>query len=408
MPKPILMPMLSPSMTEGVLVRWVKKEGDAVKSGEVLAEVETDKATMDLEAFDSGVLRKILVQEGNKVPINAPIGVIGAKDEAIDDLVKELSSGGKSKPAPAPDKKAAAAPVKISKPGEKEQAPVPSSDGRLKASPYARRLAAEQGGDLGGVAGSGPGGRIVARDVGGSRPFVPNAPGTPEPLSSVRQTIARRLVESKRTAPHFYLRVEIDAAPLTQLRASLNDALKENANALKFSVNDFVLRACAIALREVPDVNVAFAGDTLWRYQDVNVAFAVALEGGLITPVIAAADGKSLAQISREARELAGRAKQGKLKLEEYETGTFSVSNLGMFGIDEFAAILNPPQAAILAVGAVVAKPVLDAHGAVVPGQRMMLTLSCDHRAVDGALGATFLQKLRELLEKPAVLLSEG
>ena len=417
MAKDILMPLLSPSMTEGTLVKWLKKEGDAVKSGEVLAEVETDKATMDLEAFDSGILRKILIGEGTKVPVQSRIGIIGTKDEKIDESA--------SAPAPAPkaEAKAEAAPAVEAKPEAKAPAPVPvasapaatNSGGRIKASPLAKKVAAEKGVQLAAVTGTGPGGRIVKKDVlnapptptGGSSIYAagPIAKEGSTKLTTMRSVIAKRLLESKTTIPHFYLEIEVDAKPLFDLRAQLNESLGKMKPPVKLSLNDFVLKAAAEAVRRVPAINASFEGDSIRQFADVQLSFAVAIAEGLITPIIKEAQNKSLIQISGEAKALAAKAKDGKLKPEEFQGGTFTVSNLGMLGVDRFSAIINPPQAAILAVGNIVKKPVVGANDEIVVGQRQSITLSCDHRVVDGAVGAAYLKELRELIEKPALLL---
>jgi len=436
MAKDILMPLLSPSMTEGTLVRWLKKEGDAVKSGDVLAEVETDKATMDLEAFDSGILRKILVAEGEKVPINAKIGVIGTADEKID--VSNPAPAAKSE---APAKAEAPKPVEakaevLAKKEEAKPAPavatvaapkaapvlasVGSSGGRVKASPLARKIAREKHVDLATLLGTGPGGRIVKNDVlnapangrssagGGGNSIFGRGPIAPEgrqKISTMRSVIAKRLLESKTTIPHFYLEIEVDAKPMLDLRAQLNEQLGKLNPPVKLSLNDFVLKAAAEAVRRVPAVNASFDGDGVKQFADVQLSFAVAIAEGLITPIVREAQNKSLIAISGEAKELAAKAKAGKLKPEEFQGGTFTVSNLGMLGIDSFYAIINPPQAAILAVGNIVKKPVVDANDNIVVGHRQSITLSCDHRVVDGAVGAAYLKELRELIEKPALLL---
>jgi pyruvate dehydrogenase E2 component (dihydrolipoamide acetyltransferase) len=439
MAKDILMPMLSPSMTEGTLVRWIKKEGDAVKSGDVLAEVETDKATMDLEAFDAGILRKILVQEGEKVAVNAKVGIIGTKDEKIDASApaaapksaapaKEEAPNSKQGEVPAPQAREL---PKISKeealavaPEGKAPAQVataPSTSGRIKASPLAKKIAVEKHVDLTTILGSGPGGRIVKNDVlsapvngrsasggSGAASIFPRGPVATEgrqKLSTMRSVIAKRLLESKTQIPHFYLEIEIDAKPILDLRAQLNDALGKLKPPVKLSLNDFVLKAAAEAVRRVPAVNASFDGDAIKQHPDVQLSFAVAIAEGLITPIVREAQNKSLVQISGEAKGLAAKAKEGKLKPEEFQGGTFTVSNLGMLGIDSFYAIINPPQAAILAVGNIVKKPVVGPNDEIVVGHRQILTLSCDHRVVDGAVGAAYLKELRELMEKPALLL---
>ena len=413
MAKDILMPMLSPSMTEGTLVKWLKKEGDAVKSGDVLAEVETDKATMDLEAFDAGVLRKILIEEGARVPVNSRIGIIGTKDEKID-----VSTPAPEKAGPAPKTEAAAPKSEpAAAPAQTAMVMKSAPGGRIKASPLAKKIAAEKQVDLSRLSGTGPGGRIVKKDVltapanghaprGGSlHPAGPVAQEGTQKLSSMRSVIAKRLLESKTQIPHFYLEIEVDAKPLLDLRAQLNDSLGKLNPPIKLSLNDFVLKAAAEAVRRAPAVNASFEGDSIRQFGDVQLSFAVAIAEGLITPIIREAQNKTLIQISTEAKALAAKAKEGKLKPEEFQGGTFTVSNLGMLGIDRFSAIINPPQAAILAVGNIVKKPVVDAGGQIVVGHRQSITLSCDHRVVDGAIGAAYLKELRELIEKPALLL---
>ena len=416
MAKDILMPLLSPSMTEGTLVKWIKKEGDAVKSGDILAEVETDKATMDLEAFDSGILRKILIAEGTKVPVQSRIGIIGTKDEVIDASAPAAA-------APAEAKAPAAAAETAKTPAPAPAAPTPTaaapSGGRIKASPLAKKVAAEKGVALATLTGSGPGGRIVKKDVlnapanghapsgGGSSIYArgPIAKDGSTKLTTMRSVIAKRLLESKTTIPHFYLEIEVDAKPLLELRAQLNESLGKMQPPVKLSLNDFVLKAAAEAVRRVPAVNASFEGDSIRQFPDVQLSFAVAIAEGLITPIIKEAQNKSLIQISGEAKALAAKAKEGKLKPDEFQGGTFTVSNLGMLGIDRFSAIINPPQAAILAVGNIVKKPVVGANDEIVVGHRQSITLSCDHRVVDGAVGAAYLKELRELIEKPALLL---
>jgi pyruvate dehydrogenase E2 component (dihydrolipoamide acetyltransferase) len=426
MAKDILMPLLSPSMTEGTLVRWLKKEGDAVKSGDVLAEVETDKATMDLEAFDSGILRKIFAGEGDKVPINARIGIIGTKDEKIDETATapaaptqtaapvEAKKEATPKAEPLPDAAPKSAPTEKPEPATVTTA----KGGRVKASPLAKKVADEKHVDLSALIGTGPGGRIVKADVlnapangssGGSAASIfgrgPVAPEGRQKLSTMRSVIAKRLLESKTTIPHFYLEIDVDAQPMLELRAQLNEVLGKQKPPVKLSLNDFVLKAAAEAVRRVPAVNASFDGDGIKQYPDVQLSFAVAIAEGLITPIVREAQNKSLIQISGEAKTLAAKAKDGKLKPEEFQGGTFTVSNLGMLGIDSFYAIINPPQAAILAVGNIVKKPVVDANDNIVVGHRQIFTLSCDHRVVDGAVGAAYLKELRELIEKPALLL---
>ena len=436
MPTPILMPALSPTMTEGNLARWLKKEGETVKSGEVIAEIETDKATMEVEAVDEGVLAKILVPAGTEgVKVNTPIALLLGEGEDASAL--------EAPPATAPA--AAAAPArgngeaKPTAPAPAPPAPAPAvaagaQEGRIFASPLARRMAAQAGLDLRTIKGTGPGGRIVKADIEAAlaaqhpvvappaAPAVAPAPApvapvpapTPVPvspppgvafdeipLSNMRRTIARRLAKAKATIPHFYLTIDVGLDALLDLRAKLNARPKVD---YKLSVNDFIIKAVALALKKVPDCNASFAGDKILRWRDVDVAVAVAIEGGLITPVVRKADQKTLSVISAEMKDLAARARAGKLKPEEFQGGGFTISNLGMYGIREFAAIINPPQACILAVGAAEKRPVVEGE-AIVARTLMTVTLSTDHRVVDGALGAEFLQAFKGLIEDPMGLL---
>ena len=401
------MPALSPSMTEGVLAKWHKKVGDTIKPGEVIAEVETDKATMDLEAYDKGTILLIAAPEGSKVPVNGRIAVVGEPGEKVDAVSSSSPAPASASPEAKTLTQTAAVPAAV----------VVSSSGRVKISPLAKKIANEKGVDVTRVAGSGPGGRIVRRDVeaaqgGGSVRSAagifggkPIAADGVRPVSQMRAAIARRLVESKTTAPHFYVEREVDAAPLAKLRASANVALEMAGEKLKLSVNDFVLKAAVEALRRVPAVNSSWEGASIRQHGAVHLAFAVALPDGLITPVIRNAHAKDFRTIAREAKELGAKAKAGKLQPEEYTGGTFTVSNLGMIGVERFSAILNPPQAAILAVGATVKKPVVASNGAIIPGERMSLTVSADHRVVDGLMAGEFLKALVEVLESPGVLL---
>ncbi|MBI3724586.1 pyruvate dehydrogenase complex dihydrolipoamide acetyltransferase [bacterium] len=440
MAKIIEMSQLSPTMTEGVLAKWRKNEGEKVGPGDALAEVETDKANMDLEAFDRGVLLARLVPEGAAVKVGAPIAIVGEPGEDVSALVAEAKgSGGGAAKAPAKDAPRKEAPAKASKgapadepaaeeaasreaakeaaprkaPATKTEAAPARRDGeRVFASPLARAIAKEQGLDVGSLTGSGPHGRIVKRDVeaavqdGGKRP----AGGTPEwpdfqdvPLSPMRKTIARRLVESKQKVPHFYLTVECDAAPIKAFRAQANEGVPDEE---KISLNDVILKCVARALRLTPQANASYIeedGQEVFRqWRRVHVGIAVALEGGLITPVVRDADLKRLSTIAAETKDLIARARAKKLKPDEYTGGTISVSNLGMYGVDEFSAIVNPPESTILALGQIAAKPVVAANGAIVVGERMRMTLSCDHRVVDGALGAQLLQRIKEIIEHPA------
>lgn len=402
-------------MEEGRLVTWRKKEGEPIEEGEVIAEVETDKAVMDLEAFESGVLRKILVQEGDRAAVNAPIAIVGSADEPIESLLPSTTAPAVSTQPPSsgtPDshsleQAASAAPGR---------APAEGSPNRIKASPLAKKIAEEEGLALSSLSGSGPGGRIVKRDVlqalSSPSPAVsPPATQIPSqkdrllPLSLMREQIGARLLASKTSIPHYYLEIEIDASPLLALRTEMNEAIAATPTGEKLSINDFFLKATAEAARRVPEVNASWEGEAVRQYGSVHLAVAVAVPDGLITPVIRNAQGKSLRELAREGKELAMRARERKLKPEEYTGGTLTLSNLGMYGIESFSAIINPPQALILAVGAVTKKPVVDAHDQIVAGQRIHLVASCDHRIVDGALGARFLQELKGLLERPLGLL---
>ncbi|HEY8990565.1 MAG TPA: dihydrolipoamide acetyltransferase family protein [Luteolibacter sp.] len=418
MPVNIEMPKLSDTMTEGTLIKWHKKVGDQIEIGDVLAEVETDKATMEMEAFDEGVLTEILIQEGEKAPVNAVIAVLGG-DSAASAPAPVAAA------APAVQASAPAAPAPLAA----AAAPVSTSGERLKVSPLARKIAAEQGIDLNAVAGSGPAGRIVKKDLAGaSATPAPAKPAAPAPvaaapaapasaailpvakdgdqiveLSSMRKVIASRLLTSKQTIPHFYLHVEVDAAPLMALRKQVNDqATQTHGN--KYTVNDFILKAVINASQTVPAVNASFAGDKIVNFKHVGLSVAIAVEDGLVTPVIKEAETKSLLQISREVKDFAVRAKDKKLKPAEFDGGTITVSNLGAWGIESFDAIVNPPQAAILSVGAAIEKPVVK-NGQIVPGLRMNLGLSCDHRVVDGAVAAQFLSEIKKLVEQPALML---
>ena len=420
MAKYIEMQKLSDTMTEGTLVKWRKKEGDKVQAGDVIAEVETDKATMEMEAFDDGVLHKLLVAEGAKVPCGEKLALLLEKGE------KPPKDG--EQPATESKKSASAkadtiAPAASSAPGPAEApkaaASTSASGDRVKASPLAKKIAAEKGVQLSGLAGTGPGGRIVKKDVESAQPGAPaskSAAPAPVaampagegdkriPLSGMRRVIAERLLVSKTTIPHFYLNIEVDAGPLMKFRAEAN-AASEAAGGSKLTVNDFVLKAVVAAAVKVPAVNASFAGDAIIQYASVNLSVAVAVEEGLVTPVIRDAQRKSLREISELVKDLAGRARNKKLKPEEYAGGTITVSNLGSYGIDSFSAIINPPQAMILAVGAIVKKPVVNAKGEIVVGQRLAIGLSADHRVVDGAVGAEYLGELRRLIESPTLML---
>jgi pyruvate dehydrogenase E2 component (dihydrolipoamide acetyltransferase) len=440
---PIEMPKLSDTMEEGVLSAWLIDEGEEVSSGDVLAQVETDKATMDLEAFDEGVLLKKVIDEGDAVPIGQLIAVIGEAGEDISDILDGQDDGADAEvpseaeetteEAPADttpsDTDAVDEPAGDGQLGERTPEPVPAgtdSDGRrIKASPLARRIAQEHGVDLSSVEGSGPEGRIIRSDVEARIEEGPPAEPAPQPdvdtpsydmpddeapyetenISQMRKTIARRLAESKYTSPHFYETVDIDMEKAIALRAELNE-LAEEQDRTKISFNDLVTKACALSLQKHPYVNASYLPEEgeIRTYNQVHMGIAVAIDEGLITPVIRNADRKGLTEIAKETRELAGRAQDGDLEPQEFEGATFTTSNLGMFGIEEFTAIVNPPNSAILAIGAIRDTPVVE-DGEVVPGKRMKVTLSCDHRVVDGAVGAKFLNTVRSYLEEPMNLL---
>lgn len=413
------MPKLSDTMTEGTLVKWRKAVGDIVEPGDVVAEVETDKAVMELEAFASGTLSQIYVAEGGKARIGERLARLSGPGEE-----RPL---GTEQPLPTPPVTAEPNVPSAAAPLPSETAPVapPPSGGRVKASPLAKKIAATKGIDLTSVTGSGPGGRIVGRDVETAAASKPAGPPTapvpaqaplPEPIlppasgdkripmSGMRRIIADRLLASKTQIPHFYLNVEVDAGELVRLRAQLN-AATEKAGLGKFTLNDFILRATVMAATRVPRVNASYAGDAIIEYANVHLAVAVAVEEGLMTPVIRGAQKKSLREISEAVKDLATRARSKKIKPEEYQGGTLTVSNLGAYGIASFQAVINPPQAVILSVGALVPKPVVNGAGEIVVGERLALGLSADHRVVDGAIGAQFLKELRQLLENPTLLL---
>jgi pyruvate dehydrogenase E2 component (dihydrolipoamide acetyltransferase) len=428
MPIEILMPALSPTMTEGNLAKWLKKEGDEVHSGDVLAEIETDKATMEVEAVDDGKIGRILVPEGAQgIKVNEPIALLLGEDEDASALEKFA----KAVPPPAPV---------ASPPPLESLAPAPGApperergNGRIFASPLARRMAQQAGLDLGGIRGSGPQGRIVKSDVAAAlspgraaptpapartslepRPtpaepglskervaaLAGNPPYTERPLNAMRRVIARRLTESKQTVPHFYLTIDCEIDALLKIRTELN----AKSDAYRISVNDFAIRAAALALRQVPAANASWSDDAILLWDTVDIAVAVALDDGLITPIVKMADRKGLAAIANETKDLVARARAGKLKLEEFQGGTFSISNLGMYGVREFAAVINPPHGGILAVGAGEQRPVAK-NGALTVATVMSCTLSCDHRAVDGAVGAQFLAAFKKLVEDPLTML---
>ncbi len=396
----IQMPKMSDTMEEGRIIKWLKKEGDRVQPGEVIAEIETDKANMDMEAYDEGILLKIVAKEGTRVPLGGLIAILGSEGEDISSLLggtnSEKEGGSVSSSSMKDETKSMIATVNK------------SIDNRIKSSPLARKIAKEKGIDLNQIHGSGPSGRIIKRDVdlaasGQKSPESPKIKSqegfTDVPLTMMRETIARRLTRSNMEAPHFYLTVEVKMDDAIAFREALN-SFDEN---LKISFNDIIVKACATALKIHPEVNAAFLGDKIRLFSDVHIGIAVAIEEGLITPVIRDVDKKSLRQVSIEAKDLALRARERKLNPDEYNGSTFTVSNLGMFDVEEFTAIINPPEAAILAVGSIIEKPVVEG-GTIKIGNRMRMTLSSDHRVVDGAVAARFMQTLRRILENPAVL----
>jgi pyruvate dehydrogenase E2 component (dihydrolipoamide acetyltransferase) len=447
----IQMPKLSDTMTEGTLVAWKKKKGDEVSAGEVLAEIETDKATMEWESPEDGTLTEIYVEEGGKVNVGDKIAFIGAEgDERPKEEEQEKEKEEKEeKPTAKEEQKKEEEPKKAEQPKEEKakteekkekkaaapkaeketepekadvspaqpaRLPPQREEARVKASPVARRIAAELGIDLSSVKGTGPEARVTETDV---RAAAKSKPAIPAPkvsaavkagesariqLSGMRRVIAQRLVESLGPVPHFYLNIDIDAAPLMEAREELKSA-GEGADAAKITVNDFVLKAAVQAAVKVPRVNASFDGDAIMQYADIDLGIAVAIDDGLLTPVIRAAQNKSLREISELAKDLAHRARNKRMKPEEFQGGTFTVSNLGAMGIDSFSAVINPPQGFILAVGRITNVPVLDDSDQIVAGHRMSLTMSCDHRVIDGALGAEYLKELRHLLENPALLL---
>jgi len=420
----ILMPALSPTMTEGNLARWLKQEGDRIKAGDVIAEIETDKATMEVEAVDEGILGRILVPAGTQaVKVNDVIAVLVEAGEAVP------AAGAAPKAAAAP----AAAPAPVAAPVAAAPAPIaaPASGDRVFASPLARRMAAQAGVDISKIAGSGPNGRIVKADVDAAlsrgpapaaatapaaapaqvaaprsaAPVAITAPHTAVPNSSMRKVIARRLAESKATIPHFYVSTDVEIDALLKIRADLNArSPKDGPGAYKLSVNDLVIKATAVTLRRFPNVNAMWTEDAILQLHDVDISVAVSIPDGLITPIVKNADIKGLAAISNEMKDLAARAKAGKLKPEEFQGGGFSISNMGMYGVRDFAAIINPPQAGILAVSAGEQRPVVK-NGALAIATVMTLTLSVDHRVIDGALAAEFLQALKRNIEDPLSLM---
>jgi pyruvate dehydrogenase E2 component (dihydrolipoamide acetyltransferase) len=410
----IKMPKLGFDMAEGTLVEWVKGVGDEVEKDDVIAIIETDKANVEVTPFVNGVLRKLLVDEGEVVPIGEPIAVIGDAEEEID--VEALGvEAEEAEEAEAPE--AVAEEVKEEAAPEAAEAPETREGERIMASPVTRRMAEELGVDLSRVNGTGPGGRIVKRDLEAylkERERAPEKPAKPpiptpayeptldefesEPLSPMRRTIGRRMVESKQQAPHFYVTMDVDMGPAMALREQLNSMMPDDT---KISVNDLILKAAAVALKEFPRLNASFGGDQVEIYKRINIGIAVARETGLLTVVVKDVDKKSLASIAEESKVLVNRAREGRMQADDMIGGTFTVSNMGMFGVDDFVAIINPPQAAILAVGAVQKAPVVNEQGEIVVGTRMKITVSADHRVTDGAEAARFLRAARAALEQP-------
>lgn len=434
MPIDVLMPQLSPTMTEGRLARWVKAEGDKISAGDVLAEVETDKATMEVEASDDGILHKIVGEIGTDLPVGSPIAVLRGKDEKVAadyQPTSKAKTGSQDVRVSGSQEESGTAVVepastqkhenvqhvatvstgilpKINTSGAPAAARLAEAGERVKASPLAKRMAKDKGVDLSGVAGTGPHGRIVAEDVlkapvggfGGSRAVVRRSDSVVK-LTPMRKAIASRLLASKQTVPHFYLTAEVRMDALMGVRTQLNGHLE--AQKVKVSVNDFIVKACGLALRDYPAANAAWNVDSVVQFGNVDVSVAVSIDGGLITPIVENADQKSLVQISKEVKQLAADARSGKLKPEQYEGGSFSLSNLGMYGVDEFSAIINPPQAAILACGAAKEQAIVT-EGGIEIGQVMKMTLSVDHRVIDGALGAELLAAIKKYLETPVIL----
>ncbi|MBN1542465.1 pyruvate dehydrogenase complex dihydrolipoamide acetyltransferase [candidate division KSB1 bacterium] len=407
----VTMPKLSDTMDEGVISKWLKKEGDRIEAGQVIAEAESDKATMELEAFDAGILRKILIPDGGKVAVGGVIAIIGEEDEDLSEFLEEKPEREK----PAEKKKPSESPQKEEKASEPiHAAPVidrtpnnellTSDTVRIKASPLARKLAQDEKIDLRKINGTGTGGRIIRRDILQFLEKRPEAkPGiTPQPeaheitLNSMRETIAKRMVLSKTTVPHFYATMEIDMGPATEFRKLLNTSQSD----IRISYNDLLIKSVALALKKHPAVNASFSDNKIMRHNRIDIGVAVALEDGLITPVVRNADSKSIGHIARDIREMADRAKERKLTPQEYTNATFTISNLGMYGVEDFVAIINPPEAAILAVGGIKTIPVVK-EGEIQIGNRMNVTLSCDHRAIDGAQAALFLRELKKWMENP-------
>jgi pyruvate dehydrogenase E2 component (dihydrolipoamide acetyltransferase) len=415
----IEMPKLSDTMTEGTLVRWLKNPGDEIEVGMEIAEIETDKATMSMEAFDDGILHEIYVQAGEKAPLGGKLALLLEEGEEPPAPGKEISSG--SIPVTAMEEEASTESAAATSAVGSSPGPV-SGGARVKASPLARKIAAERGVNLTQIQGTGPGGRIVKRDVenapvGGAsvvaspssavaaiRPTI-GANDERIPLTGMRTIIAKRLLASKTQIPHFYLNIDVNAAPLLAFRQQINQASEKSDNANKYTINDFILKAVVQSAVAVPDVNASFDVDAIIRFASVNVSVAVAVDEGLVTPVIRDTQDKSLLEISRSVKDLAARARAKKLAPDEFAGGTLTVSNLGAYGIDSFDAIINPPQAFIIAISSIRKTPVVDANDQIVIGQRMAIGMSCDHRVIDGAVGAQYLAEFRRLIENPALML---
>ncbi len=436
MPKFIEMPKLSDTMTEGSLAKWLVKEGDKIKIGQGFADIETDKATMEAGSYFEGTVHRLIVQPGQKVGLGTPLAIVLEEDEAVPANLDELIAAAQAKAAAssAPKAEAPSSGGGAGRSASKSAVPGPrlpsapqhtrrvaaNSSARVKASPLAKKIAADQGIDLGQLTGTGPGGRIVRSDVenapargaagaarGPATPTIRPVAGPEDervPTSTMRNIIAERLLASKTQIPHFYLNIEVDAAPLMQFRAHLN-ATNEKTGGNKYSINDFILKAVIRSAQAVPAINAAWDGDAVIKYKHVGLSIAIAVEDGLVTPVIKDADTKTLLQISEAVKDMAGRAKNKRLTPDEFNGGTITVSNLGAYGIDTFSAIINPPQAAILSIGSIRAVPVMNDKGAIVAGQRMWIGLSGDHRVVDGAVAAGFLAEMRKLVENPALML---
>lgn len=431
MPKIIEMPKLSDTMTEGTLAKWIVKEGDTVTTGKPIADVETDKATMEMTSFFEGTLHKLLVKVGEKIPLGAAMAVVLEDGEEapanLDELIAQANAASappseeKGKKEDAPQRSTTSSLLPKAPSASRRPASRSSSNVRVKASPLARKVADELGVDLSRLEGTGPGGRIVRADVesapkGGSGAGGKPAPATPTirpvvgpederiPTSTMRNIIAERLLASKTQIPHFYLQIDIDAEPLMDFRSQLNATAEKNGGN-KYTFNDFILKAVIRAAGTVPAINAAWDGDAIVKYKSVGLSVAIAVEDGLVTPVIKQAEKKTLLEISEAVKDMAARAKNKKLSPDEFAGGTITVSNLGAYGIDQFSAIINPPQAAILSIGSIRNTPVVNDKGAIVAGKRMWLGLSGDHRVVDGAVAATFLAEMKKLLENPALML---